>query len=483
MAQAEASQPLRDPVARVEHPGVAQRAERGRSARRRCPRGAHAEVRAGSRDAVEILRRQEAVRVPELVPIRYGRMLASEFAFYRGAAAVMAHDLAGDPRTDLAVQLCGDAHLANFGGFASPERRLVFDLNDFDETLPGPFEWDVKRLAASFEVAGRDRGLDRNDRRACVATAARAYREAIHEFARMATMDIWYARLDVDELRAEMSRSAEKATRQLETRLTKVRDKAVRRDSMKALSKLTSIEDGRRRITADPPLIVPLADLAASSELQAEQLEDELHRAFLAYRRTLQGDRRQLLERFRWVDMARKVVGVGSVGTQCFIMLLEGRNDDDPLFLQAKEAQPSVLEPYLGASVFANHGQRVVEGQRVMQSASDIFLGWVHTDTTMDGRSRDFYFRQLWDWKASADLETIQPEGLMAYARACGWTLARGHARSGDAVAIAAYLGKGTAFDEAMQAYAQAYADLNAADYAALQAAAAAGTIEVDTEH
>jgi uncharacterized protein (DUF2252 family) len=482
MAQAQA-QPPRDPVARVEHPGVAQRAERGRAARRRCPRASHADVRAGSRDAVAILRAQERLRVPDLLPIRYGRMLASEFAFYRGAAAVMAHDLAGDPRTDLTVQLCGDAHLANFGGFASPERRLVYDLNDFDETLPGPFEWDVKRLATSFEVAGRDRGLSRADCRSCVAAAARAYREAMHGFAAMGNMDIWYARLDVDDLREELRRSARKTTRRLETQLAKVSAKAMTKDSMKALGKLTSVRDGERRIISEPPLIVRLSDLAATSDLQPEELEVQLHRAFRAYRRTLQGERRLLLERYRWVDIARKVVGVGSVGTRCFIMLLEGRDGDDPLFLQAKEAQPSVLEPYLGRSGFVNQGQRVVEGQRLMQAASDIFLGWVHTDASLDPEPRDFYFRQLWDWKTSADLDTIEPAGLRAYARACGWTLARAHARSGDAVAVSAYLGKSTTFDEAMQAYARADADVNAADYAALRAAVAAGSIHAATEH
>jgi len=482
VAQTEKARPDFDPIARVEHPSVAERAERGRAARRRCPRTSHAELRAGTRDAVAILRGQEATRVPELVPIRYGRMLTSEFAFYRGAAAVMAHDLAGDPRTELRVQLCGDAHLANFGGFASPERRLVFDLNDFDETLPGPFEWDVKRLAASVEIAGRHRGLDPAGRTACVGIVARAYREAMREFAAMGNLDIWYARLDVDDLRTQLRASGTRRTQQLETRLAKASAKALTKDSMKALGKLTSGQAGDRRIVSDPPLIVRLADLTETSSIPVEQVEAELHRAFRAYRHTLQGERRHLLETFRWVDIARKVVGVGSVGTRCFIMLLLGRDDADPLFLQAKEAGASVLEPYLGASPFANHGQRVVEGQRMMQAASDIFLGWVRMEVTFDGRQRDFYFRQLWDWKASADLETIQPHGLEAYARACGWTLARAHARSGDAVAIAAYLGKSAAFDDAMQAYATAYAERNAADYAALQEAAAAGTIEVQTE-
>ena len=482
MAQTDAARPDVDPITRVEHPSAAERAERGRAARRTCPRASHAELRAGTRDAVAILRSQEATRVPDLVPIRYGRMLTSEFAFYRGSAAVMAHDLAGDPRTGLRVQLCGDAHLANFGGFASPERRLVFDLNDFDETLPGPFEWDVKRLAASVAIAGRHRGMDAAGCTACVAIAVRAYREAMREFATVGNLDIWYARLDVDDLRAQLRESGTKRMQQVETQLAKASAKAVTKDSMKALGKLTSTDAGERRIISDPPLIVRLAELVEASTVPIEHVEAELHRAFRAYRHTLQGDRRHLLESFRWVDIARKVVGVGSVGTRCFIMLLLGRDDGDPLFLQAKEAGPSVLEAYLGASPYENHGQRVVEGQRLMQAASDIFLGWVSMGVTFDGRPRDFYFRQLWDWKASADLETIQPHGLEAYVRACGWTLARAHARSGDAVAIAAYLGKSTAFDEAMQTYASAYAERNAADYAALRDAAAAGTIPVETE-
>jgi len=483
VAQTETETPTaRDVISQVEHPSVAQRAERGRAARADCPRASHAEVRAGERDAVEILRGQESQRVPDLVPIRYGRMLTSEFAFYRGSAAVMAHDLADEPRTGLHVQLCGDAHLANFGGFASPERRLVFDLNDFDETLPGPFEWDVKRLAASFEIAARHRGLDRARAAACVETVARSYREAIRQFASMGNMDIWYARLDVEDLRAELRQAATKRMQEMETRLAKASAKAVTKDSMKALGKLTSGGAGERRIISDPPLIVRLADLAATTDLPVEQVEAELHRAFRAYRHTLQGDRRHLLERFRWVDIARKVVGVGSVGTRCFIMLMLGRDDSDPLFLQAKEAQASVLEPYLGASSYGNHGQRVVEGQRLMQAASDIFLGWVHMDVTLDGNPRDFYFRQLWDWKTSVDLEVIQPHGMLVYAQACGWTLARAHARSGDPVAIASYLGKSTAFDQAMRAYATSYAERNAADYAALQAAAKAGTIKVESE-
>ncbi len=482
MTQTDAISGAVDPVARVEHPSVAERTERGRAARRACPRTSHAEVRAGDRDAVQILRGQEATRVPELVPIRYGRMLTSEFAFFRGAAAVMASDLAADPSSGLHVQLCGDAHLANFGGFASPERRLVFDLNDFDETLPGPFEWDIKRLAASVEIAARHRNLDDAQRTACVTTAVRSYREAMRQFAGMGAMDVWYARLDVDDLREEFRRAATKRTQQLETRLAKASAKALTKDSMKALGKLTNGGGPEgRRIISDPPLIVRFADLAAASDIPVQQIEDELHRGFRAYRHTLQGDRRRLLERFRWVDIARKVVGVGSVGTRCFIMLLVGRDDDDPLFLQAKEAGPSVLEPYLGGSEFANHGQRVVEGQRLMQAASDIFLGWVRMDITFDGRPRDFYFRQLWDWKASADLESIRPEGLVAYAQACGWTLARAHARSGDAVAVSAYLGKSTAFDQALRSYAAAYADQNAADFAAMQTAAAAGSLPVES--
>ncbi|HEY3577716.1 MAG TPA: DUF2252 domain-containing protein [Gaiellaceae bacterium] len=459
----------------VAHFTAAERAARGRSARAECPRSSHAgfELAAG-RDPVAILEAQAPSRVPELVPVRYGRMLVSPFTFYRGAAAVMAHDLARTPRAGLNVQLCGDAHLSNAGGYASAERTLVFDLNDFDETLPGPFEWDVKRLVTSFEIAGRDRGFTRAQRTAAVLAAARSYREWMRKLAGARNLDVWYAQLDVAAI--ERNLRAQQAKRQA-AGVAKAAEKARTKDSMKAFAKLTHLVDGEPRIVSDPPLIVPASDLAQDAGIRFEWLESLIHRLFRDYRRTLQPDRRHLLEEFRMVDLARKVVGVGSVGTRCWILLLLGRDANDPLFLQIKEAQASVLEPYLGKSVYENHGERVVAGQRLMQATSDIFLGWLRSTETLDGAERDFYVRQLWDWKTSVDLDTILPEGLELYGQVCGFVLARAHARSGDRIAIASYLGKGETFDRSLAEFAAAYADQNERDHAALRKAADEGRI------
>jgi uncharacterized protein (DUF2252 family) len=452
-----------------------ERIARGKSARETAPRASHSTLETSSdRDPVAIVDADTPSRVAELVPIRYGRMLVSPFTFYRGAASLMAHDLAATPRADLKVQLCGDAHLSNFGGFASPSRDLVFDLNDFDETLPGPFEWDVKRLATSFEIAGRDRGFDDRVRRAAVLTAVRAYRESMRTFATMSNLGVWYAKLDVAEMMATL-RSL-KYKKQAKT-MGRAVAKAQTKDSMKAFAKLTHDVDGEPRIISDPPLIVPIDELVegtARDEITAGILE-----LFGGYRQTLQSDRNVLLEGFRYVDLARKVVGVGSVGTRCWILLLLGRDDGDPLFLQVKETGASALEPVLGRSQYPNHGQRVVEGQRLMQAASDIFLGWIRNKEGLDGLERDFYVRQLWDWKTSVDIDTILPRGLEIYAQACGWTLARAHARSGDRTAIATYLGKSDVFDRALADFAVAYADLNERDYASLVEAARDGRIEV----
>ena len=462
----------------VPHFTVAERAARGRAARAESPRTSHAGFElAEDRDPVAILEAQAPSRVPELVPIRYGRMLVSPFTFYRGAAALMAHDLASTPRAGLRVQLCGDAHLANVGGYASPERALVFDLNDFDETLPGPFEWDVKRLAASFEVAGRDRNFTKAQRKAAVLSAVRSYREWMRKLAAAPNLDVWYARLDVDMI--ERNLRQQQATRQA-AGVAKAAAKARTKDSLKAFAKLTHEVDGEPRIISDPPLIVPAADLAKEAGVSVEAATEALHRLFREYRRTLQQDRRHLLEEFRWVDLARKVVGVGSVGTRCWILLMLGRDETDPLFLQIKEAQASVLEPHLGKSEYGNHGQRVVVGQRLMQATSDIFLGWVHASETMDGAQRDFYVRQLWDWKTSVDLDTILPEGLELYGQVCGFILARAHACSGDRIAIASYLGKSDVFDQAVGEFAIAYADQNERDHAALRKAADEGRITIE---
>ena len=462
---------------KVPHLAADERASRGRAAREQAPRtGQSAVVSGQDRDAVALLEEQGVSRVQELLPIRYGRMLVSPFTFFRGAANLMANDLASAPRSGLTAQLCGDAHLSNFGGFASPERTFVFDLNDFDETLPGPFEWDVKRLTASFEVAGRDRGFTDAQRRAAVLRAARAYREAMRDFAAMSTLDVWYARLDSAALEAELR--ARRGAKQAKV-VSRTEAKARTKDSMKAFSRLTEVVDGERRIVSDPPLVVPLRDFEHGLDQHA--IADATQQLVRTYRRTLQGDRRHLLENYRYVDMARKVVGVGSVGTRCWIVLLLGRDDGDPLFLQIKEAGASVLESELGRSGFANGGQRIVEGQRLMQAASDIFLGWIRTEVTLDGAARDFYVRQLWDWKASVDLDIIKPQGLELYAHACGWTLARAHARSGDRIAIASYLGKSDVFDLAVADFAVGYADLNERDYAALQTAARENRIVVRT--
>ncbi len=426
-------------------------------------------------DPVELLERQAATRVPELVPIRYGRMLVSPFTFYRGAALVMASDLAGTPISGLRAQICGDAHLSNFGVFGSPERHLVFDVNDFDETLPGPFEWDVKRLAASLEIAGRDNGFKRKDRRTVVLAATRGYREAMRTFAGQTNLEVWYAHLDVDQVLPSILSQLKPARAKL---TAQVLANARTRDSMQAFKKLARVVDGQPKIISDPPLIVPVTELF--SDTDAAELFGQIGKLLGSYRRTLQSDRRHLLEGFTLVDMARKVVGVGSVGTRAWILLMEGVDQRDPIFLQAKEAEASVLEAFAGASLYRNHGERVVAGQHLMQASSDIFLGWQRTKG-VDGVERDYYVRQLRDWKGSLPPEEMLPEGMAIYGRLCGWTLARAHARSGDRLAIAAYLGGKDTFDQALADFAVAYADLNEADHAALQQAAHSKRIKVQT--
>jgi uncharacterized protein (DUF2252 family) len=453
---------------------VAARTAAGKDARRKAPRASHGlwEPADGRPDPIALLTAQATDRVPELVPIRHGRMSVSPFAFFRGAAAIMAADLAATPVSGIKVQLCGDAHLSNFGGFASPDRTLVFDLNDFDETLPGPWEWDLKRLVASVAVAAREAGLPRRRRRGIARGTARGYRDAMRALAQQRTLDVWYARVDEHELARQV---AELDGADVRARFERGTAKARRKDSTRAFAKLTQRVDGQPRIAADPPLIVPLRDMLAPA--QAAEQEARIARLIAAYRATLPADRRVLLDRFRLADMAHKVVGVGSVGTRAWILLLLGRDDEDPLFLQCKEAQASVLAPYAGASRFSNQGRRVVEGQRLMQAASDIFLGWIRT-TGLDGRERDFYVRQLWDWKVSADVEAMEPETLALYGRLCGATLARAHARCGDAVAIAAYLGSSDAADRALADFAEAYAEQNERDHAALLTAIEAGRLE-----
>jgi uncharacterized protein (DUF2252 family) len=463
----------------IRHLSVAERTARGKAARNEVPRSSHGqfEPASGRKDPVDLLERQAATRVAELVPIRYGRMLVSPFTFYRGAAMIMAHDLAPTPRSGLTVQCCGDAHLSNFGVFASAERRLIFDINDFDETLPGPWEWDVKRLAASMLIAARDNAYKPKEQERIVLDTVSQYRQAMRNFAGMKNLEVWYSRLEIEQLLQE--RAADLKPRAVE-RTQKTLDKARTRDSMSAFEKLTHVVDGQPRIVDQSPLIVPLNELVGDSERDATL--ETLRGLVRTFRESLESDRRVLLEEFMLADFARKVVGVGSVGTRAWIALFFGRDGQDPLFLQMKEADASVLEEPLGPSEFANHGERVVNGQRLMQASSDILLGWLRVERSpMDGKPRDFYGRQLKDWKGSADIDQLRPEGMAIYGRLCGWTLARAHARSGDRIAIAAYLGSGDVFDRAILEFSRAYAALNEQDYQRLADAVKSGRIKAQT--
>jgi uncharacterized protein (DUF2252 family) len=398
-------------------------------------------------------------------------MAASPFAFYRGAAAVMAGDLAGTPDSGLHVQLCGDAHLANFGLFASPERALLFDINDFDETYPGPWEWDVKRLAASLVVAARENDFSNKQTQKVVMAAVRRYRDAMSSFADMGNLAVWYSRVDAEEARRLLS---DQLDSHLRKRLDKSVAKARSRDHLRAFNKLTEVVDGQRRIAGDPPLVVPVSQLAA--DLRRDEVESTVDGILRVYAASLGPGQRELVRSYTFVDMARKVVGVGSVGTRCWIVLMRGRDDGDPLFLQVKEAQESVLARHLAPSPHETEGERVVAGQRIMQAASDVFLGW-HRTTGLDGKTRDFYVRQLHDWKGAATIETMAPKGLRLYAEVCAWTLARAHARSGDRIAIAAYLGDDDRLPQAFADFANAYADLNEQDHATFSAAVASGVL------
>lgn len=453
----------------------AERAAYGKEARGRAPRSSHGSFEASRDrpDPVDVIERQSATRLPELVPVRYGRMLESPFRFYRGAAAIMAEDLGRAPSTGLAVQLCGDAHLLNFRLLASPERRLVFDINDFDETHTGPFEWDVKRLAASFVIAGRANGFPAGEQNGAVRACVEAYRRRMREFAGMRTLDIWYAQDDADRLRELMASSMSREARR---RTAEATERARTRTHLQAFAKLTRVSAEGRRIAADPPLITPLRDLLDDPSAEEKGLREVMD----GYVRSLSSQHRHLLGRYHLVDVARKVVGVGSVGTRCWIVLLLGRDDDDPLLLQAKEAQESVLAPYAGGERFDNQGRRVVAGQRLIQTTSDILLGWTHA-VGLDGHPRDFYVRQLRDWKGIARPETMDPDLLRLFARLCGSSLARAHARSGDPVAIAAYLGRGDRFDRALTGFAQDYADRNERDHEALGAAVRSGRVRAES--
>jgi uncharacterized protein (DUF2252 family) len=479
----------------ISHPSMDERKAAGQQTRKQTPPSSHTGWRpaADRPDPVALLEAQNLTREPDLVPVRHGRMMVSPFTFYRGAAKIMAADLKDTPVAGLDAQLCGDAHLSNFGLFASPERRLVFDLNDFDETLPGPFEYDVERMAASFLIAARNNGFSKADARAATQASVTAYREAMAEFAQMPTMDVWYAHLDEDEVmgairstvaetkkgvkrgkKGKKDGKEQKLAKLAEKRAEKNAAKAHTRDSLQALSKLGELVDGQYRIVSQPPVIVPGRDLAVTFGLSPDEVMPVIQEQFRQYRATLQEDRRRLLEQFEIVDAARKVVGVGSVGTRAFIVLLQGRDAQDPLFLQIKEATASVLEEHLGKSRYDQHGERVVQGQRMMQAASDIYLGW----TKGLDVNRHYYWRQLRDMKGSVLVELMTPLGLTFYARICGWTLARAHARSGDPVAIAAYLGASEAFDKSITDFSERYADQNERDYQEFVAAVRSGRLE-----
>jgi uncharacterized protein (DUF2252 family) len=461
--------PNLSPTVAQEAASYQQRRERGRDARRAVPRGGHADwTPAPDRpDPIDLLEAQDRDRIPDLIPIRYSRMMASPFAFMRGSAIVMAQDLASTLQTGIKAQLCGDAHLMNFGAYASPERALLFDLNDFDETLPGPWEWDVKRLAASLVVAGRDNGFDASDCRDAARASVASYRQRMAEFSEMGELEVWYSRVSEDEVRGLLTeaRAGKKTAKKFSKNVRKARG----RDSLQALSKLTRVTGGRRIIDDDPPLLVRIPE--------GDELRAQVYAILESYKRTLQEDRRHLLDRFRFVDAARKVVGVGSVGTRAYVVLLEGRDQDDPLFLQVKEAGASVLEGHVASNTYEHHGHRVVAGQRLMQAASDIFLGWFRGT-----EGRDFYWRQLRDMKGSADVEGMTPYELVIYAGLCGWTLARAHARSGDRVQIAGYLGKSERFDRAIADFAKGYADQTERDHAALCAAVKSSRVAADAD-
>lgn len=454
---------------------VPERRDAGRAARARLPRAALADVHltAGRPDPVALLESQATSRIAELVPIRYGRMLTSALAFYRGAALIMAADLAAGPHTGLTAQLCGDAHLCNFGLFGSPERNLVFDVNDFDETLPGPWEWDVKRLVASLAIAGRDNGFQADDRAAVVRSCVNGYRTRMQELAGMGELEAWYTQTTVD---AELQNSVDtKFAREIQQTAAKARA----HDSLQAVAKLTETVDGRSRLISRPPLVVPIEELVGAE--RARQYEQQMTPFMQRYRDSLEDSRRVLIDRFQYVTMARKVVGVGSVGLRAWIVLLTGRDGDDPLLLQMKEAQPSVLERFLGASPYPNAAQRVSVGQRLMQASSDILLGWLHA-VGPDGYEADYYVRQLHDWKGAVSVQTSSPKLLADYGQACAHALARAHARTGDRIAIAAYLGSSDAADTALARFAEAYADQNERDFTALRDAVAAGRVTAESD-
>jgi uncharacterized protein (DUF2252 family) len=465
------------------HLSEAESKAKGKAARGKAPRESHSvfEATRDRPDPIALLEEQATTRVPGLVPIRYGRMLVSPFTFFRGAALIMASDLSTTPRSGLKAQICGDAHLSNFGVFGSPERQLVFDCNDFDETHPGPWEWDLKRLAASMVVASRQLGFPSSVRTEAVVGLGRVYREAMRQMAAMTNLEVWYSRVEIESMVALFGQQAtitgSKSQARIAATATKLTTKAHTKDSMKALDKLTCVVDGRRRIISEPPLIVPVEELFP--EVQSAAMVEVFHDVIRQYRQSLPTDRRHLLEKYQFSQMARKVVGVGSVGTRAWIVLMHGPRHEDVLFLQAKEAEASVLERFTKKSAYANHGARVVAGQRLMQASSDILLGWQRTNG-IDGVTRDYYIRQLQDWKGSVDTDNAIPQGMKVYGELCAHTLARAHARSGDRIAMASYLGNRTTFEKALARFAESYADQNERDYETFAAACRSGRLQVE---
>jgi uncharacterized protein (DUF2252 family) len=465
----------------VPHLSDDERKAKGKQARTKVPRDSQSRFEPGPDrpDPVALLESQAPSRVPELVPIRYGRMLVSPFTFFRGAALVMASDLAATPRSGLNAQICGDAHLSNFGIFGSPERQLIFDCNDFDETHPGPWEWDVKRLAASIVVASRNLGFSKANSMEAIIRLGQSYREAMRMMAGQTNLEVWYSNVEVqplvDALKQHAAASGSKTEAHMAATASKATSKAKTKDSMRALNKLTRVVDGKRQIISDPPLIVPIEDMYPDAEGHIALFTEMIRR----YRQSLPTDRRHLLEQYKFSQMARKVVGVGSVGTRCWVVLMHGPRHDDVLFLQAKEAEASVLERFTKKSQYANHGARVVAGQRLMQASSDIMLGWQRAEG-LDGVPRDYYVRQLQDWKGSLDPENAIPEGMKVYGEMCAHTLARAHARSGDRIALASYLGNNSTFEKALSRFAESYADQNEKDYEAFAAACKSGRLHAE---
>ena len=462
IVRSDAKHPRFDMRAWRQAPDASGRAAAGTELRGRFPLADHAawQFSPDRRDVIGLLEQQNTIRLQSLIPLRFSRMAVSPFTFYRGAAAIMANDLARTPVTGIPVQCIGDAHIGNFGIFYSPSKRLMFDVNDFDETTIGPWEWDIKRLAVSVEIAGRTLGLKESQCRQAVHRCVRHYRESIRDFASRGFLDTWYTHIDLEDRLDELEKSTKaRPSRTLHGAISKAKAK----DSRKAADRLTYVDNGRLRFRSDPPELVQINDLPGYDDVDA--LRGRLDMLLDTYRDSLYADRRHVLDQYHFEDIARKVVGVGSVGTRCWVGAFVGRDLSDPLILQMKEAVASVLAPYVGNAPYPTHGERVVQGQKLVQSTADILLGWAQFIAS-DGRPRDYYVRQLWNGKGSINLDTLHADSLSNLGALCAWCLAHAHARSGDSVAIGAYLGQGEEFDDALVAFSAAYADQNEDDFA-----------------